>query len=182
MFYPQEMTEVELIVPEKDLLTVTRLLSGQGIFHQADATYLSTDKESTSATSWNEKASAYSGLERRIQTILQTLGADEGRPQDKEYESTVDLDTIRPLVDHIEEEVKITSDEIAVQQKNLEQMGNTLRQLEPVADVDLDISLIRNPRYLFSTIGMMPVENMDRMVASCLPLSLSTHPSSARFP
>ena len=166
MFYPQEMTEVELIVPEKDLLTVTRLLSGQGIFHQADATYLSTDKESTSATSWNEKASAYSGLERRIQTILQTLGADEGRPQDKEYESTVDLDTIRPLVDHIEEEVKITSDEIAVQQKNLEQMGNTLRQLEPVADVDLDISLIRNPRYLFSTIGMMPVENMDRMQTS----------------
>ena len=27
----------KLIVPEKDLLTVTRLLSGQGIFHQADA-------------------------------------------------------------------------------------------------------------------------------------------------
>lgn len=166
MFYPQEMTEVELIVPEKDLLTVTRLLSGQGIFHQADATYLSTDKESASATSWHEKASAYSGLERRIQTILQTLGADEGRPGVKEYETTANLDQVRPLVEHIEEEVNVVSDQITTQQKNLDQMENTLRQLEPVANVDLDISLIRNPNYLYSTIGMMPVENMDRMQTS----------------
>ena len=166
MFFPQEMTEVELIVPEKDLLTVTRLLSGQGIFHQADATYLSTDKETTSATAWQEKASAYSGLERRIQTIMLTLGSEEGRPQVKEYESTADLEKVRPLVEQIEQEVKNASDQITAQQKQLEQTENTLRQLEPVADVDLDISLIRSPHYLFSTIGMMPVENMDRMQTS----------------
>ena len=166
MFFPQEMTEVELIVPEKDLLTVTRLLSGQGNFHQADATYLSTDKASSSANIWQEKASAYSGLERRIQTILQILGADEGQPQVKEYETTSNLDIIRPLVDRIDLEVRDASDKIGVQQKRLEQLENTLKQLEPVADVELDISLIRSPRYLFSAIGMMPVENMERLQTS----------------
>jgi len=166
MFFPQEMTEVELIVPEKDLLTVTRLLSEKGLFHQADGTYLSTDKGTPSAASWSEKAAAYSGLERRIQTILQILGAEEGRPAAQEYETTADLDTVRPVVEHIEHEVKLTSDKIAAQQKQLEQLENTLRQLDPVAGIGLDISLIRNPRYLFSTIGMMPVENMERLQTS----------------
>ena len=71
MFFPQEMTEVELIVPEKDLLTVTRLLSGQGNFHQADATYLTTDKASSSANLWQEKASA--ALENMLPAALSKL-------------------------------------------------------------------------------------------------------------
>ena len=145
---------------------MTHLLSEKGLFHQADGTYLSTDKSTPSATSWSEKASAYSGLERRIQTILQILGAEEGRPAVKEYETTANLDSVLPEVDRIEQEVKLTSDKIAAQQKQLEQMENTLKQLEPVADIGLDISLIRNPRYLFSTIGMMPAENVDRMQTS----------------
>lgn len=166
MFYPQEMTEVELIVPEKDLLAVTRLLSGQGIFHQADGAYLTSSKVSAATTSWQEKASAYSALERRIQTLLQTLGVDEGQPAATEYESIADLARVRPQVDQIELGVKRISDAINAQQKHLEQMENTLKQLEPVAEVELDISAIRHPKHLFSMLGMMPVENVDRLQTS----------------
>ena len=34
MFYPQEMTEIELIVPEQDILPVIKVLAGEGVFHQ----------------------------------------------------------------------------------------------------------------------------------------------------
>jgi hypothetical protein len=39
MFFPKPMSEVELIVPSKDLLAVTKALSGYGVFHQTDSNY-----------------------------------------------------------------------------------------------------------------------------------------------
>ena len=50
MFFPREMTEVELIVPSKDLLGVAKVLSGHGIFHQVDSTYLGL--ENLGPSSW----------------------------------------------------------------------------------------------------------------------------------
>jgi len=32
MFFPKARTEIEMIVPAKDLLAVTKVLSGHGIF------------------------------------------------------------------------------------------------------------------------------------------------------
>ncbi len=43
MFHPQEMTEVELVVPEKHILKVISYLADFGVFHQTDTSYLSSD-------------------------------------------------------------------------------------------------------------------------------------------
>ena len=64
MIFSQSMTEVELIVPSKDMLPVTRLLANQGIFHQADASYLNPQSGVESTESMREQASAYASLER----------------------------------------------------------------------------------------------------------------------
>ena len=40
MFFPEAMTEIELIAPSKDLLAVTKVLGNHGVFHQIDSTYL----------------------------------------------------------------------------------------------------------------------------------------------
>ncbi|MFL7868555.1 MAG: hypothetical protein AB8I58_06985, partial [Anaerolineales bacterium] len=65
MFFPEAMTELELIIPDKDLLRVTKALTGQGIFHQVDASYLSSDDASKPDGTWKEQAAAYSILERQ---------------------------------------------------------------------------------------------------------------------
>ena len=57
MFFPREMTEVELIVPSKDLVAVAKVLSGRGVFHQVDSTYLGL--ESLGPSAWQEKAGNY---------------------------------------------------------------------------------------------------------------------------
>jgi len=171
MFYPQEMSEVELIVPEKDLLSVTRLLSGQGIFHQADGTYLSTEKESGAINPWQEKTSSYASLERRIQNLLLTLGIKEGSPPASAADGMTEIETIRALVDQVEQSVKKATDQIAAEHKRLEHAELIIKELQPIADFDLDISSLRNQHYLYSTIGTMPTENLDR-----LQLSLSRVP------
>jgi V/A-type H+-transporting ATPase subunit I len=173
MFFPRAMTESEMVVPSRDLLAVTKMLSGHGIFHQADGTYLSVGRDSLdkgtdsgSANPWQVKASAYAALERRIQTILQALTMDEGESPKTEFESLVDIDKVRPDIDEIELVVKKISVQVSGEQKRVEQLEGIIRQLEPVVDIDIDISSLHKSRYLFSMLGMIPTANIDRLQTS----------------
>jgi vacuolar-type H+-ATPase subunit I/STV1 len=164
MFFPREMSEIELIVPSKDLLAVTKVLSGYGVFHQTDSNYPGV--ASGSANTWQETAGQYSALERRIQTLMQSLDIDEGQPPSADYEAMVDIDKLRATVEQIEGQVRSTSDELSEQRKRLEQLETILRQLEPVEDVDIDISSLRDSRYMFLVLGLMPSSNLDRLQTS----------------
>ncbi|HEX5836881.1 MAG TPA: hypothetical protein VFY26_03555, partial [Anaerolineales bacterium] len=164
MLFPREMSELELIVPSKDLLAVTRVLSGYGVFHQTDSNYPGV--ASGSANTWQETAGQYSSLERRIQTVMQSLNLEEGQPPSADYEAMVDVDKLRASVEQIEGEVRSTSDELSDHRKRLEQLETILRQLEPVEDVDIDISSLRDSRYMYSVLGLMPSSNLDRLQTS----------------
>src|SRR5512138_1036120 len=110
MLFPREMVEIELIVPAKDLVAVTKVLSGYGVFHQTDSSYPGVS--SGSANTWQETASQYSTLERRLQGVMQSLGIDEGAPPKSSSDGLVDLNTLRPSVERLEEEVRGISDEL----------------------------------------------------------------------
>ncbi len=164
MFFPRAMTEIELIVPSKDLVAVTKVLSRYGVFHQTDSNYPGV--ASGAASTWQEKTSAYAALERRIEIVMQALSIDEGQPPSSEFEAIVEVDEVRPTVEQIEEQVKQVSDQLTGERKRLEQLESVLHQLEPVEDIDLDISTLRDSRYLFSMLGQIPHANMDRLQTS----------------
>src|SRR5688572_14720771 len=109
MFFPKAMTEVELIVPSKDLLAVAKVLSGRGVFHQIDSTYLGL--ENLGPSSWQDEAATYSGHERRIQVIMQALILEEVYSGSSDFDSLVGYETVNTAVGRIEEDVKKTSDQ-----------------------------------------------------------------------
>ncbi|HJR81590.1 MAG TPA: V-type ATPase 116kDa subunit family protein [Anaerolineales bacterium] len=164
MFFPKEMTEVELIVPSKDLLAVAKVLSGRGVFHQVDSTYLGL--ENLGPNIWQERAAIYSTLERRIQTVLQNLNLEERYSGSSDFESMADLDTVRPAVERIEDEVKSTSEQLNAEKKRLEQLESQLHQLEPIADVNVEVSGLRKSDYLYSILGIIPAANVSRLETS----------------
>jgi V/A-type H+-transporting ATPase subunit I len=166
MFYPQEMTEIEIIVPAKDLLPVTKALSSQGIFSQTDVNYLSTDKDNTQSIQWQEKASAYAGLERRLQSIINSLNIQDGNPLNRDYGTLADLDITQKLVDEIELKVKSSVEQINSETKNIEHLHNLEQQLAPLSEIEVDFSQLQNSRYVFTVLGMMPQENIERLKTS----------------
>jgi V/A-type H+-transporting ATPase subunit I len=166
MFYPQSMTEIELIVPEKDLLAVTRVLAGQGVFQQTDASYLSSEMGIEPVDSWREKATTYAALERQVLATMQALDVEEGPPPPAEQASIIEVEVVRPLVEQIEQEVREASKQLASEQERLEQLESYVHQLEPIAGIALDVSALRNPRYLFSMLGLIPVANVERLQTS----------------
>jgi V/A-type H+-transporting ATPase subunit I len=164
MFFPKTMSEIELIVPSKDMLAVTKVLSGHGVFHQTDSNYPGV--ASGSSNTWQEQAAAYAALERRIQLVIQALSMEEGQPSSSDSGSLVELETLRPAVERIEAEVKQMSDELVNERKRLEQLESTLHQLEPVEGVEIDISALRDSKYIFSMLGVIPSNNIDRLKTS----------------
>jgi V/A-type H+-transporting ATPase subunit I len=166
MFYPQEMTEIELIVPERDVLAVTRVLAEQGVFHQVDASYLSSETGFGGTDYWRGKSAAYAALERRILAIMLALDVDEGQPPPVAQASIVEIETVRPSVEWLEQESQRLLEELADDQKKLEQLQRYIHQLEPIADVDAEISAVRNLRYIFAKLGIMPADNLERLQTS----------------
>ena len=74
----------------------------------------------------------------------------------------VDIDVVRPTIEKIEQEVRAVSDQLNAEHKRIEQIEATLNQMKPIEDLDIDVSLLRDPRYLFSVLGTMPNDNIDR--------------------
>jgi V/A-type H+-transporting ATPase subunit I len=164
MFFPEAMTEVELIVPSKDLLAVTKVLGNHGVFHQIDSTYLGL--ENLGPNTWQEKAASYSTLERRIQVIMQNLRLEEVYSGSSEFDSISELDPIQSAVDRIEDEVKKTSDQLTAEKKIVEQLESQLHQLEPIADTNVDVGALRKSRHLYSVLGIMPADQVSRLETS----------------
>src|SRR5512135_914292 len=112
MFYPQAMTEVELVVPAKDLLAVTDMLAGQGVFHQVDASYLNRETRNT----WQDKTAAYAALERNLLATMQALNVEDGAPPTDRV-SMIDLDVVQPLLKQIEKKVQQATEQLDKKQK-----------------------------------------------------------------
>ena len=164
MFFPEAMSEVELIVPSKDLLAVTKVLGNRGVFHQIDSTYLGL--ENLGPNTWQEKAAAYSTLERRIQVIMQNLNLEEKYSEASNVDSISELEPLQAAVDRIEGEVKSSTDQMANEKKRLEQLESQLSQLEPIAETNVDVAALRKSTYLYSVLGIIPAENVSRLQTS----------------
>lgn len=166
MFYAHEMTEVELIVPAKNLLAVTDELVGQGVFHQVDTSYMSSETGPESSHSWQQKAADYAALERQLLATMQALDiAENTPPADKEF-TMIDIKAVRPLIEQIGQEVQEVNERRSDLQKRLERLESYLHQLEPLVDLDVDISELRNPRHIFAILGVIPAENLERLKTS----------------
>ena len=166
MFYPQEMAEIEIIVPAKDLLSVTKILGDKGIFNQIDVNYLGNEKVNPQSSQWQEKNSAYSALERRLQSILNSLGIHDVNPKDHNFGQLVDLDETQKAVDEIDLAVKGSVEQIAFETKEIERFRNLIQQVTPLSDIELDFSQLHETKYITSILGMMPPENIDRLKTS----------------
>ncbi len=164
MFFPKAMTEVELIFPSNDVLAVTNVLGGHGVFHQIDSAYLGL--ENLGPSTWQEKTASYSTLERRIQTIMQTLNLEEKYSGSSDVHSMVDLESVRPAVERIEADVKKTSDQLNTEKKKVEQLESQLHQLEPIADINVEVGALRKSRYMYSALGTIPAESVSRLETS----------------
>jgi V/A-type H+-transporting ATPase subunit I len=166
MFYPQEMTEIELVVPKRDVVTVSGILAEEGVFHQIDASHITSAQDSNADDHWQGESAAYATLERRILALMQALHLDVGQPPPTPQAALVETDTLRPSIKQLEDQTNNLVDEQAKEQAELDQLERQVHQLESIADLDIDVGALHNMRYIFALLGILPVNRLERLRTS----------------
>jgi V/A-type H+-transporting ATPase subunit I len=165
MLYPEQMTQIELIVPEQHVLTVTRALAEAGTFHQTDASYLSAEVGPGSGDDWRQRSTALATLERQLLTVMKNLGIEVGIPPTN-LESITDVESARSAAEGLERQVQDVIGDRADEQKRLEQLQGYTQQLESIADIEVEVTALGRSGYVFSLLGTMPVDNIKRLQTS----------------
>ena len=165
MLYPESMTRMEIVVPEQHVLAATSVLAEVGTLHQVDASYLTSETAAGSVDDWRTKSAAFAGLERRLVAIVKALRMEEGSPPPGPAAMKA-VEALQPAVERLERRVKAATEQLAEEQQTMARLQYHVQQLEPIADFDINVSALRNPRYVLSILGIIPVEHIERLRTS----------------
>ena len=165
MFRSQAMSKVELVVPERDIVPATEALAASGVFHLARSDRMAAESSSRDVSEWHEMAATFAALERRILAVMEALGVDEGPPP-SETPHLIWPEVAQTDVEHMEQETQAPVQELEEEQRRLTQLQSYLSQLRPIADLEVDLGILRDMRYTFVMLGTMPVANVERLQSS----------------
>ena len=165
MFRSKAMSKVELVVPEHDVVPVTEALAATGVFHLTSTDHMCIESTACQTDEWHEWATAFAILERRILAVMEALGVDPG-PAPAETPHLVAPEAAETDVERLEQETQAPVQELEEEQRRLTRLQRYRSQLEPIADLQVDLGTLRSLRYTFVMLGTMPVANMERLRTS----------------
>ena len=168
MFYPQEMSKVEIVLPESLIVPVMEVLSNTGNFQQVDASYMTTEygSDRSAGQDWGKKASTFAAMERRLSSLMRTLNIDDGVITIEKLPSITNEQLIFNITEQIEHEVKDLLEDLDTKQQRIEQLRSFIRLLEPLEEVDLEMECLQDLDYIFLILGVGPVRGLDRLRTS----------------
>jgi V/A-type H+-transporting ATPase subunit I len=168
MFYPQEMSKIELVLPENQIVPVMEALGNSGNFQQIDMSHVSSEYQEGEqiGQNWGAKASTFAALERRLRTLLRKLDIDEGTPNDKTIPPIMNERMIYRWIEGFELQVNELLLGIESEHKSEEELRNFIRLLQPIKEVDFELDRLQNLDYIFMILGIGPKGGLDRLRTS----------------
>ena len=164
MLQSQTMSKVELVAPEEDVIRVTETLAVSGVFHPVYGEGIA-GGEDTTDNGWREWAAGFADLERRILVLMESLGVAAGAPPVK-APHLINLAVAKLDVQHLENEVQVYLRQLREAQQHLKDLDQYVTQLEPLAELDVDLGMLRNLQHIFVLPGAMPLDNLERLRTS----------------
>ncbi len=165
-WFPEYMTEVEIEVPDRFARRVTEMLAESGLLEMEDISFLNTDISASRKVDWQAKVNEFTNLERQLLKSMQSLGITPGDPPQKKINMVSEAENVKLFADQVEQETRETSDALKTIQEQIDQLRVYLDLLQPLKDLDIPLDRIRNRRYLYSILGMMPTEKIERFKTS----------------
>ena len=173
MFRSQPMLKVQLIVPNHDIISVTEVLATSGVFHLTQEPSVGALPSPGGDTQWYEWNTTFESLEQRLLTIMEVLNVDAGVPPETPH--LVEPSVAARDVKHLERETQGPMHKLEAAHRRLERLQRYLSQLEPIANLEIDLGTLRTMRYTQIIIGTMPTANIERLSSSLehIPMTLT---------
>lgn len=165
MFRPQTMSRLELIIPERDVISVTEALIGSSLFHLSSTVYAETQENEYRAREWQEQATEFASLEQRLESVLTALDVRE--PSSPcESVRLIELSDARNEVARLEQDAQRPIEAVEQIGREIAQLERYLDELEPLAELAADLDALRDTEYVHVILGTMPTANIERFRSS----------------
>lgn len=161
MFKPQPMLRVELLIPEAAVIPITEALAQSEVFHLDAAEGPPPAKAPDTKLSWHNRALDFAALERRILAVMEELHITPDKPGANLH--LISLEIAQRDIGRLEQEAEPLVAALEAARRRLAQLEQYTRQLEPLADVDIDLGQLRRLRYTFALLGTLPAPQLERL-------------------
>jgi V/A-type H+-transporting ATPase subunit I len=165
-WYPEQLAEIQIEVPERFARKVTEVLGEKGIVHIEDVSYLSSDQTTQNMNEWQLKATDFADLENKILAAMKALKISKGEPTERNLKMLSKPEHLQEFTDQVEQEINAAISEITESKKEIDKLRHYVELITPFTDLDIPFDGIRNRRYLYSILGTMPPEKIDRFKMS----------------
>lgn len=166
LFKPEKMVRVEIDFPRRYIYEVTKTISQLGYFQPEDISTIDIRKDPLEDIDLIEIGTKINGLKSDLAASMAMLEIPISTQIDARLEIIEDPDSIINRLKSIKEQVHKLSVETEEIKRKIEEKQGTLALLEPFKELKYDLSALRNRRYLYSILGIMPTSRIERFKQS----------------
>ena len=166
LFKPEKMVRVEIDFPRRYIYDVTKTIAQIGYFQPQDISNIDIRKDPLEDVDLVEIGAKLSGLKADLTASLARLELPIPEHAVGKLEIIENPDVIINKLKSIRDQAQklsVDTDEI---KRKIEEKQGTLALLEPFKDLKFDLSALRNRRYLYSILGIMPTSRIERFKQS----------------
>jgi V/A-type H+-transporting ATPase subunit I len=167
----EKMTRVELEFPQKRIDDVTKILASDGAFQIEDLSSLNMRKENKFDDELVERSTQFSKLEADLKKSMDQLNIKPSKFPDSDFVPVVDATVLNDDYYKIKQDIASSDAKITEISEKLTTERNYLNITAPFETLDIDFSSIRNRRYVYSILGIMPVDKVKRFEDSLAKIS-----------
>jgi len=167
MFRSAPMKLVNMVVLDRDLWATLRATGKLGVVHpvQVDEMGWKVSEDLTPGAR-KDLSSGYTSVERRIGSLLETLGITETQVFPASVQPEHDSELIEDEVSAVEAEVYAVKQRRDANDREREHMELVSYQLKLLLSVGVDIERLRQFDFMHLVVGLLPAANLSRLETS----------------
>ena len=156
------MTQVTIEFPQSLLKQVTFAVARSADFQIEDMSSLNKRQGAEFAAEALSQSAGFSSLESEIRQLLDQIGLGTGVSNEAEDIQVTQVEQIAENTAGLRAEISQVLNEIQETEKHLVELKQLQGLLTPFQGLDIAFESIRNRRYLFSVLGTMPADRLER--------------------
>lgn len=158
----EKMTRVEIEFPQKRLDDVTKILASDGAFQIEDLSSLNMRKETKFDDDLVERSTQFVKLEADLKKSMDQLNIKPTKFPESDVVAVVDPAVLEDSYEAIRQEITSLDAKLTEIDEKITTERNYLNITTPFESLDIEFSSIRNRRYLYSILGIMPTDKVKR--------------------
>lgn len=180
LFKPEKMVRVEIDFPRRYIYEVTKTIAQLGYFQPEDISGIDIRKNPQEDEDLLEIGAKIDTLKADLTVSMTRLDIPIPVQAEGKLEIIENPDVIKDNLNSIRDQAHKLSAETEEVKSKIEEKQRSLALLEPFKDLQSDLSVLRNRRYLYSILGIMPTTRIERFKQSLsqIPFVLIEEPQS----